>query len=221
MDLRQLSYYVRIVELGSLTKAATVLRIAQPALGAQIRKLELEFGAQLLTRHSRGVEPTEVGRVLFEHAKVLLAEAENTKNVIHDLKGPPRGHVSLGLPPIVHSLPISIIKRCTSEYPEVSLTIVEEFSSFLVEWIEDGRLDMACAYVDSIPREMSGERLLREDFLFVGSPKLITDDKETISFVEMARYPLILPGTENSLRRLLRDAAQRHGVSLHVPLQVR
>ena len=133
MDLRQLSYYVRIVELGSLTKAATVLRIAQPALGAQIRKLELEFGAQLLTRHSRGVEPTEVGRVLFEHAKVLLAEAENTKNVIHDLKGPPRGHVSLGLPPIVHSLPISIIKRCTSEYPEVSLTIVEEFSSFLVE----------------------------------------------------------------------------------------
>ncbi len=221
MDLRQLGYFVRVVELGSLTRAATVLRIAQPALGIQIKKLEVEFGAPLLVRHSRGVEPTDVGALLFEQAKALLTSADAIKNRINDYKGPPRGHVSLGVPPIVHSVPIEVIERCRAEYPEVSLTIVEEFSSFLVEWIEDGRLDMACAYVDSIPRDMRGERLLREDFLFVGAPGMMGDNTSDISFDEMVKHPLILPGKENSLRRLLHDAALRNGVSLDVPLQVR
>ncbi|MBX3631908.1 MAG: LysR family transcriptional regulator, partial [Simplicispira sp.] len=76
MDLRQLGYFVRVVELGSLTRAATVLRIAQPALGIQIKKLEVEFGAPLLVRHSRGVEPTDVGALLFEQAKALLTSAD-------------------------------------------------------------------------------------------------------------------------------------------------
>lgn len=221
MDLRQLGYFVRVVELGSLTRAATVLRIAQPALGIQIKKLEVEFGAPLLVRHSRGVEPTDVGALLFEQAKALLTSADAIKNRINDYTGPPRGHVSLGVPPIVHSVPIEVIERCRAEYPEVSLTIVEEFSSFLVEWIEDGRLDMACAYVDSIPRDMRGERLLREDFLFVGAPGMMGDNTSDISFDEMVKHPLILPGKENSLRRLLHDAALRNGVSLDVPLQVR
>jgi len=221
MDLRQLGYFVRVVELGSLTRAATVLRIAQPALGIQIKKLEVEFGAPLLVRHSRGVEPTDVGALLFEQAKALLTNAESLKNRINDYKGPPRGHVSLGVPPIVHSVPIEVVERCRAEYPEVSLTIVEEFSSFLVEWIEDGRLDMACAYVDSIPRDMRGDRLLREDFLFVGAPGMMGDNTSDISFDEMVKHPLILPGKENSLRRLLNDAALRNGVSLNVPLQVR
>ena len=68
MENRQLLYFTRIVELGSFTKAAAELRIAQPSLGQQVRNLEEELGTALLVRHSRGVKPTEAGAVLFEHA---------------------------------------------------------------------------------------------------------------------------------------------------------
>ena len=72
MENRQLWYFTRIVELGSFTKAAAELRIAQPSLGQQVRNLEDELGTALLVRHSRGVKPTEAGAVLFQHASRIL-----------------------------------------------------------------------------------------------------------------------------------------------------
>src|SRR6476620_1858195 len=74
MENRQLLYFTRIVELGSFTKAAAELRIAQPSLGQQVRNLEEELGTALLVRHSRGVKPTEAGAILFEHASRILED---------------------------------------------------------------------------------------------------------------------------------------------------
>ncbi|HTI88742.1 MAG TPA: LysR family transcriptional regulator, partial [Alphaproteobacteria bacterium] len=76
MTLRQLHYFLRILELKSFSKAAANLHIAQPALGLQIRKLEDELGVPLLNRHSRGVTPTEAGLILREHAQTVLRQVE-------------------------------------------------------------------------------------------------------------------------------------------------
>ena len=91
MDVRQLRYFVSVIELRSFSRAAEVLHVAQPALGLQIRKLEDELHTQLLVRHSRGVEPTPAGNLLRERALTILAEMEETKQALRDFSGPPRG----------------------------------------------------------------------------------------------------------------------------------
>ena len=93
MDIRQLRYFSEIVEAKSFTRAANRVRIAQPALGLQIRKLEDELGAELLRRHSRGVEATEAGTVLLRHANAILKQVEQARQEVMDLSGPPRGEI--------------------------------------------------------------------------------------------------------------------------------
>ena len=72
MDLKQIEYFVRVAELGSFTRAAVVLNIAQPALSRQVRLLEVELRQNLLVRNGRGAIPTEAGKVLLEHGRGIL-----------------------------------------------------------------------------------------------------------------------------------------------------
>ena len=96
MDVRQLRYFVEVVQAKSFTKAAERVRVAQPALGFQVRKLEEELGSKLLVRHSRGVRTTEAGDALLKHAQAILRQIELAKQEMIDLAGPPRGPLVLG-----------------------------------------------------------------------------------------------------------------------------
>ena len=87
MDIRQLRYFSAIAEAGSFTKAAERVRIAQPALGLQIKKLEEELGTVLLVRHSRGVQVTEAGALLLRHAGSILQLVEDARLEVMDLSG--------------------------------------------------------------------------------------------------------------------------------------
>ena len=104
MENRQLLYFTRIVELGSFTKAAAELRIAQPSLGQQVRNLEEELGTALLVRHSRGVKPTEAGAVLFEHASRILEDVRQAKEAVLALSNQPAGNVTIGMTPGISDL---------------------------------------------------------------------------------------------------------------------
>ena len=79
MNLRQLKYFVEVVEAGNMTRAAEQLHVAQTALGMQIRQLEEDLGVALLVRHSRGVEPTKAGSLLHTRAVSILKEVEETR----------------------------------------------------------------------------------------------------------------------------------------------
>jgi len=127
MDVRQLRYFTEIVEAKSFTRAADRVRVAQPALGLQIRKLEEELGVSLLHRHSRGVEPTEAGIVLLGHANAILKQIEQAQRDVTDLSGPPRGAVVLGITPTASALLATrLIRTCQALYPGVSLNLFDE-----------------------------------------------------------------------------------------------
>ena len=79
MNLRRLKYFVKIVDIGSLTQAADVLHIAQPALSQQLATLEGEVRQQLLVRTKRGVTPTEAGKVLYRHAQLILRQCDQAR----------------------------------------------------------------------------------------------------------------------------------------------
>ncbi len=123
MNLRQLRYFVKIVELGSMTRAAEQLHVAQPALGMQIRQLEESLGVALLRRHSRGVDPTPAGVRLHERAIEILALVERTAKEVAGSDVDRSESIRLGLTPAL--MPIlgpEIAVQARERTPQVFLT---------------------------------------------------------------------------------------------------
>ena len=220
MDLRQLAYFVRIVELKSFTRAAEQLRVAQPALGFQVRKLEEELQTQLLVRHSRGVEPTEAGWLLLERARHLLQEAALTKTALRGHSGPPRGRVTLGIAPSFgHEFATTLMLRCLQELPEVSLNLAQNLGPTIVEWLHAGRIELACLGPIDDDRLVT-ERLFTHDLFLVEAARGTDTPSQPIAFCEAVTQPLILPATHAGLRARLEALATAAGVSLQVACEV-
>jgi LysR family transcriptional regulator, nitrogen assimilation regulatory protein len=221
MTLRQLHYFLRILELKSFSKAAANLHIAQPALGLQIRKLEEELGVPLLNRHSRGVTPTEAGLILREHAQTVLRQIERAKLALLDFAGPPRGKVAVGVTPTVNMmLAASLVSRCRQEFPKVGLSLVEGMSETLMEWVENDRLDMAFSYNANPARGLVCEPLLAEDLLLIAAPSDERKLRKTVLFSDVAKLPLILPTTRHGLRLIVDDAADKRGLELNLVMEI-
>ena len=121
MDTRRLHAFVKIVDIGSLTRAAAILHIAQPALSQQIVALETHFGKQLLVRSKRGVIPTDAGRALYRHAQVMLRQLEQAETDIESAGTRIAGHVSVGLAPLstAATLALPLLKEVRERYPGI------------------------------------------------------------------------------------------------------
>jgi len=104
LDLRQLDYFVHVAELGSFSRASVLLSIAQSALSARVRHLELELQQPLLHRNGRGVTPTEAGKRLLQHARGILMQVNRTREELGALRGAPTGRLVIGLPPTIARL---------------------------------------------------------------------------------------------------------------------
>ncbi len=221
MTIRQLQYFLRIVELRSFSKAAAYLHVAQPALGLQVRKLEEELGVKLLERHSRGVMPTEAGLLLREHAQIILRQMERARQSVADLAGPPRGRVAVGLTPTLNLiLATQLVERCRAEYPNVSLAIVDAMSEDLMEWVESDRLDVALSYNPAAAQGLVCEPLLVEELCLICATNGRAPKNETVSLAEIADLPMILPSVSSGLRSLVEEAAHSRGIELNVVLEI-
>lgn len=223
MTIRQLRYFLRIIELKSFSKAAAYLHVAQPALGLQIRKLEEELGVKLLNRHSRGITPTEAGLLLREHANIILRQIERAKLSLTDLSDPPRGKIAVGVTPTLNLiLAAQLVERCIRDYPSVSLSIVGGMSEDLMKWIESDRLDLAFSYNPSAVQGLVCESLLIEDLCLIspGSFAGTLSNDQTASLEEAAKLPLILPSMSSGLRSLVEEAANEHGIKINTLLEI-
>jgi LysR family nitrogen assimilation transcriptional regulator len=221
MDVRQLRYFQRIVERKSFSEASRHLRIAQPALGLQVRQLEDELGVKLLNRHARGVTPTEAGQLLYEHAGIILRQIERAKHEIVDIAASPRGKVAIGLTPTVSLiLGATLVEKYQEACPNVSLRIAEGLSEVLVEWVASDRLDLAFTYNPSSTRGLLLEPLLTEDLFAIGPPDGITAGRGSMPFAELAKLPLVLPSQPYMLRYYVEDAANKNNIDLQIYLEV-
>ncbi len=204
--LVQLANFVRVAELGSLSKAAAMVRIAQPALSRQIRLLETEFGCELLIRHAWGVAPTPAGEALADHARRLLRGAEALSEVVRASGSEPRGRVALGMPTsLAMTLLAPLAQMLRLRHPLMRPHFVDGFSAALHARTLSGDLDLAVLYEERSIGPLSTEPLLAEDLVLVGRPGALPRARSNTADA-LARSPLVLPARPNRLRHLVDQA---------------
>lgn len=214
METRRLQTFVRIVDIGSLTRAAEALHVAQPALSQQINALEAELGQKLLIRSKQGVVPTAAGEALYRHAQVILRQVADALADVGVSGRELTGQVSVGLAPYsVASLTVlPLLSAVRGQYPGVRLRISDNFGAVLSEAMTSGRLDMAILYdTDPIPG-VTLERLLTDDLavLFPAGSELPASG--TLDVADLAHISLMLPASVHTIHRSVLAACAAAGV---------
>lgn len=209
MDLRHLRYFVGMIDAGSLMKAAERLHVAQPALSVHLANLEGELGTQLVNRSNRGIELTDDGRLLYDHAVVMLKHHQETLNALKSRKNKTAGRVSLGMPSTLPGLISTELYRMVRDrLPEVQLYIADTSTAALFEWLQEGKLDLAILF--NLPENAGVDfsPLYVEEFCLVGKSSGVPVAAE-IPFEDLVNYPLAMPCRSTVWRKILDDVAER------------
>ena len=165
MEFHQLRYFVAVAEEGSFSRAAAKVRVAQPSLSQQIRKLEAEVGQPLFDRLPRSVVLTEAGRCLIDYARQILASIGDARRCVDEFKDEVAGRLAVGAIPTIapYVLP-ELIGKFQKHYPEVTLEIVEDVTDGITRRVEAGELDVAlastCQQAPTLRRESLGSEPL-------------------------------------------------------------
>lgn len=212
MELRQLRYFVRVVELGSMSRAALDLNLVQSALSQQISRLEGELSARLLQRTRKGVTPTEAGMAFFREAQLALRHAEQAGRAARQARL--SGTVSVGLAPTtVAVLGLPLMHAMRERYPDVRLHMVESLSGHLTQMLNARQLDLAVLFETDAARRWSVTPLLEETLYLIRSRRgLPSNAAATVSMAELGALPLILPTGPHGLRSTLDAAFARAGL---------
>lgn len=222
MELRQLRYFVAIVDHGSLSRAALVLHVAQPALTAQLRQLEEELGAQLLHRSARGMAATDAGRLFYQHALAILKQVADARAAVAQSTERPSGSVTLGLPhSISGALALPLLTAARARYPEITLQLTEEISGNLIEQLKSGRLNLAVLFDDGQPGQFAATPLVEEDLMFIcRSGSALAPAGRSVSLREALASSLILPAQQQGVRPQIEHVARAAGLSLENIIEI-
>lgn len=203
MQLRHLRYFVKIVEAGSFSRAATTIHVAQPALSQQIAELEEKLGLSLLQRSARGVRPTAAGEVLYREASSILRQMEQLPGIVRSSSGEAVGVVGLGMSStLAATLAGRVIDNCRTSLPKVSLKLAVADSETVRARVESHTLDMALVFEDEMVPTFARKPLFRQR-LYVIRSETEQASGTAISLSELAALPLILPDQANITRRML------------------
>ena len=236
MDLKQLEYFVRVAELGSFTRAAQQLHIAQPALSRQVRLLEVELRQNLLLRNGRGALPTEAGKLLLEHGRGILHQVERAKEELGRARGGLSGRVAIGMPTsVAKALAVALTREFRARMPEATLAISEGLSVAMQEALLNGRLDIALLY-NALPTPELELLPLLEEALYLVQPapkkpaapsaaKSAASVKKAATskqfpLAQLADLPLVIPTRPNAIRNLVETELGKLGIKPRIALEI-
>ena len=204
MDLRALRYFVHVAEVRSFSKAAVQLRVAQPALSRQVRKLEDELGVELLERTGHPIALTEAGTLLLQRAHSLMREVSQAADAVRSHGADLVGSATLGVSPATCEVLGPIMTReCARSYPKLRLNFIEGFSSFIFERLVDQELTLCILHNPPRHPGIEIEPLLSEPMYLVGPGDQTPALHRAHAKMALEALPLILPNRTHSLRMLI------------------
>ncbi|NDZ11911.1 LysR family transcriptional regulator [Variovorax sp. WS11] len=219
MELRQLLYFVNVVDAGSFSRGAVTLNLAQPSLSRQIALLEADLGQRLLVRTGRGVAPTEAGQALLVHARAMLDIARRARDELLEMDESPGGRIVVGMPPrVALGLSTPLIQRFREKFPRAVITVLEGLSVSLRESLIAGRLDLALLFDPAASPQLAFHPLMREKLLLAAPPGSTLPAR--VGLAQLANFPMVLPSAPNAIRHLLDSVLAPRGVELQVLAEV-
>lgn len=220
MDLRQIQYFVCLYEEGSVTRAARRLNIVQPALSAQIAKLEEEIGRALFIRSSQGMQPTAEARRMYRLFLPVLGDFARAREQMLQTEGALSGQVRVGMVvTIAQGVLVDALLEFSAQHPRVALSLVDGFSGTLIDAVSGGQLDAAIVNKPRRPLALNSELLAEEDLLLVTGPNHPAL-AATLTLAEVAQRRLVLPTRQHGLRGIIESFAQAEDVSLAPAVEI-
>jgi len=223
MELKQLEYFRHVAELGSFTRAATFLSVVQPVLSRQVRQLEVELGQTLFERNGRGVILTDAGSRLLEHTRGILTQVGRARQELDEQRNGDSGHLTLGLPPTLgRSMTVPLVKAFARQLPNARLATVEGLSAYILEWLNNGRVDCALVYNAPASPSVDLQPLLDEQLFFIAPLPLPAERKKSksVPLAELGKYPLIIPSRPHAMRMSVENALAALGVTIKVAHEI-
>ncbi|NEW69082.1 LysR substrate-binding domain-containing protein [Streptomyces rhizosphaericus] len=217
MDTRRLGYFVRVVDVGNITRAADSLHITQSALSQHISALEHDVKTRLLERTGRGVVATASGRSLYRYAQGILRLEKAARIDLRAGGDTPAGLVTVGLASysMAPGLAVPLLRAVRERYPNIQLQLIQNLTVVMSQAVLLGQVDMALIYDPGYVKGVVFEHVLEEDFCLISSARLppVTSRGDTITLKEASRLGFILPSEVHTVRRIT-DAAF-HAAGLH------
>ncbi|BAH51325.1 LysR substrate-binding domain-containing protein [Rhodococcus opacus] len=220
MEIRQLKALVAVADTGSVTRAAQVLHLVQPAVTRHIATLEDELGTQLFERSRAGMLLTEVGEQVLERARRALREIERAKEVASTSDHSVSGHVSVGLlPSVARVIGPRLSDAIVSQHPGLQLQLTVGYAGHLAKWLEGGAVDFAILFDQPMSSAFSMDPVAIEDLWAIAPPGSLEDTGAPIPLEHVLSQPMIIPNPPHGLRTLIDVAAARLGITPSVTLE--
>jgi DNA-binding transcriptional LysR family regulator len=212
VDLRQLEIFVKVAELGSFSKAAESLFLTQPTVSEHIRTLEDELGVRLLDRLGRGAVVTKGGELLLTYAQRLLALSREARQAIERFQGRMSGELLVGASTIPgeYILP-GLIGRFKEKFPDIAVTLLIGGSQPVVDWVAEGRVEIAVVGAGSGHRRVEFRELLPDDIVLIVGPSHPWQGRRQVGLDELRGEPLLLRERGSGTRAALESALARAG----------
>lgn len=223
MDLRQLRHFLVVADMGSLTRAADQLGLAQPALSRDIRSLEDDLAARLFHRTGRGVTLTEAGAQFLDEVRPHLVALEQARQTIRLQGATPPRLIRMGWTGTISApLGADIVGRFKAELPEVELETIGGSSAQILELLDSGGIDLGIVNSEQLAKGSQSEHLMRCDLFHISRSQgsSAASAMDPIPFRQAAASPLLLFGRQHALRRAIDNAARHHGLELKVHAQI-
>ncbi len=221
MELRQLRYFLRVADFKGFSRAATAVRVAQPALSRHIRKLEEEIGVALFYRDGRGAILTEQGQQYYQRIAEILRQLDQAAAEIQSDSDMPTGEVTLGVPAQLGPRFVAqIIHSFRDRYPTARIRVADGCNFQIAEWLQSSRVDVGFVYDPQTYQNLSTKVMVEEALYLVGPHASLHTAHTTVPFHTVAKLPLILPNLGGTLRRRVENAAAQLGINANYEIDI-
>jgi LysR family transcriptional regulator, nitrogen assimilation regulatory protein len=220
VDLKQLKALVTVAEAGSVTRAAELLHLVQPAVTRQIRSLEDELGTHLFERTPHGMHPTAAGARLVDRARRALTELDRARAELAPAPGALTGLVTVGLLESMADLIAGpLVAAVFRDHPGIELRIQTAYSGHLQQWLDDGDLDLSLLYNLTRTPSLNVRPLVRERLWAVALPSAGLSAARPVPLASVAGQPLVMPSPGHALRVLIDRAVMQAQVEIDITVQ--
>lgn len=220
-DVKSLALFLQIADAGSFSRASALLGISQPALSRYISRMETALGTRVFYRDGRGVQLTEAGRRLQIHGKNIMTEFAAASEGLSQLSSGRSERVLLAMQPgISRLIMVPLVQRTMVDLPAASLRFMEGASGEILEWVAEGRVDLALYYDQPNLARGNAESLFEQDHLLIGPVSAGLSMSKPVPASRLAELPLILPGRPHGIRVTIDALAQKKNLDLKIVLEV-